>query len=432
LPFIDFWDRKPFGLFLIYAAIRAFGGDGILAYQIVATLAAASTAWCVAHIARHVAPPGAAIFAGLVYIVYLSVNGGDGGQSPVFYNLPVALAASCVVAVYRRRSFDRTAYGLSCLAMALCGLALQIKYSVVFEGIFFGLALVVRAARTGIRLPAVGMAALSWCLIALLPTAAVVGVYWHIGALDTLVFANFRSVFLRQPPDTALMIERLALIGLHLLPIAIVAACALPRLRRVQPVGPLLAGWTAAAIAGLLLFGTYFDHYALPLVLPLSILAAPLLARRIGKVPVVVPVVLAGLVYVAINTAILRTTRGDGEGVRRLAARIGRSPLGCLFVFQGDPILYQLTRSCVLTAYNFPTFLSETGDSRTTGIDPHAELRRVMAARPSYVVISSIDPAVTDPAAYAFVQRDLDRHYRLVDRSVLSERVDRLYARVAD
>jgi len=55
-----------------------------------------------------------------------------------------------------------------------------------------------------------------------------------------------------------------------------------------------------------------------------------------------------------------------------------------------------------------------------------------MAARPAYVVISSVDPAVTDRAAYNFVQRDLDRHYRLVDRSVLSERIDRLYAHVAD
>jgi hypothetical protein len=419
-------------LFLIYAAIRAIGGDGILAYQVVATLFAALTAWCVARIARHVAPPGAAILAGLVYIVYLSVNGGDGGQSPVFYNLPVALAASCVVATYRRPRFDRIAYGLSCLAMALCGLALQIKYSVLFEGMFFGLALVARALRSGISPPAAGAAALSWCLIALLPTAAVVAFYWHIGALDTLLFANFQSVFLRQPPDAALMIARLALIGLHLLPIAIVAACALPRIRRVRPIGPLLAGWTAAAIAGLLVFGTYFDHYGLPLVLPLSILAAPLLARRIGRVPVAVPVILIGLAYVAINTAVLRTTRGDGEGARRLAARIERSPAGCLFVFQGDPILYQLTRSCIPTAYNFPTFLSETGDSRTTGIDPHAELRRVMAARPAYVVISSVDPAVTDRAAYDFVQRDLDRHYRLVDRSVLSERIDRLYARVAD
>ena len=38
LPYVDIWDSKPVGLFLIYAAIRMLGGEGIYQYQIVATL----------------------------------------------------------------------------------------------------------------------------------------------------------------------------------------------------------------------------------------------------------------------------------------------------------------------------------------------------------------------------------------------------------
>ena len=37
IPFVDIWDRKPIGLFLLFAAIRLLPGDGILAYQLVAT-----------------------------------------------------------------------------------------------------------------------------------------------------------------------------------------------------------------------------------------------------------------------------------------------------------------------------------------------------------------------------------------------------------
>jgi 4-amino-4-deoxy-L-arabinose transferase-like glycosyltransferase len=44
VPYVDLWDRKPPGLFLLFAAIRLLPGDGILAYQIVATLFAAATA----------------------------------------------------------------------------------------------------------------------------------------------------------------------------------------------------------------------------------------------------------------------------------------------------------------------------------------------------------------------------------------------------
>lgn len=49
LPYVDLWDRKPVGLFLFFAAIRLLPGDGILAYQLVATLFAAATAWLVAR-----------------------------------------------------------------------------------------------------------------------------------------------------------------------------------------------------------------------------------------------------------------------------------------------------------------------------------------------------------------------------------------------
>jgi hypothetical protein len=44
LPYVDIWDRKPIGLFLLYAAIRLLGGDGILAYQVTATAFAVATA----------------------------------------------------------------------------------------------------------------------------------------------------------------------------------------------------------------------------------------------------------------------------------------------------------------------------------------------------------------------------------------------------
>ena len=51
LPYVDIWDRKPIGLFLIYAAIRELGGSGILQYQLVATGFAIATALVVERLA---------------------------------------------------------------------------------------------------------------------------------------------------------------------------------------------------------------------------------------------------------------------------------------------------------------------------------------------------------------------------------------------
>ena len=43
VPYADIWDRKPVGLFLLYAGIRLLGGNGIIAYQLSALAAVAAT-----------------------------------------------------------------------------------------------------------------------------------------------------------------------------------------------------------------------------------------------------------------------------------------------------------------------------------------------------------------------------------------------------
>ncbi|HWK35669.1 MAG TPA: hypothetical protein VNR91_05350, partial [Sphingomonas sp.] len=94
VPYIDIWDRKPVGLFLLYAGAAALPGDDILGYQWLACAFAAATAWLVFDSALKVGATRAGAFtAALAYLLWLSLLGGRGGQAPVFYNLPVAAAA---------------------------------------------------------------------------------------------------------------------------------------------------------------------------------------------------------------------------------------------------------------------------------------------------------------------------------------------------
>ena len=93
IPYVDIWDRKPIGLFLIYAASAELPIDAIVAYHLVALAAAVVTAGCIAMLVRTFAGPKAALAAAILYLVWLSLIGGRGGQSPVFYDLPMVLAA---------------------------------------------------------------------------------------------------------------------------------------------------------------------------------------------------------------------------------------------------------------------------------------------------------------------------------------------------
>ena len=137
VPFIDLWDRKPLGLFLLFAGFRLIPADGIVTYQVAAALFAGGTATVILHIARRLgAAPGGAWSAGVLYLLAMSVIGGQGGQSPVFYNLPVALAALLTLRLPSLTAErDVRAIGRNGLAACmLCGLAIQIKYTAAFSG----------------------------------------------------------------------------------------------------------------------------------------------------------------------------------------------------------------------------------------------------------------------------------------------------------
>ena len=52
LPYVDIWDRKPIGLFLIYAAIAALKGDSVINYHLIGAAFALATAWVIARFGR--------------------------------------------------------------------------------------------------------------------------------------------------------------------------------------------------------------------------------------------------------------------------------------------------------------------------------------------------------------------------------------------
>ena len=83
LPYVDIWDRKPVGLFLIYAAIRLLGGDGFIQYQVVAALFAGVTAAFIWLIARRMTGSFPAAIAGISYLLWTNIFAGGAGQLPI-------------------------------------------------------------------------------------------------------------------------------------------------------------------------------------------------------------------------------------------------------------------------------------------------------------------------------------------------------------
>jgi hypothetical protein len=84
----------------IYAAIRDLGGDGFIQYKLVACGSAAVTALLIYRAARPIGSSFAAVVAACLYIPWLALTGGEGGQAQV----AVAAANKNGAPFWRRRS----------------------------------------------------------------------------------------------------------------------------------------------------------------------------------------------------------------------------------------------------------------------------------------------------------------------------------------
>lgn len=422
LPYVDIWDRKPFGLFAIYALIRTLGGTGILHYQLAAMLFVVLTASIISKISLRLTNPGGAAVSGMVYIVYILSSGGDGGQAPVFYNAFVACAALLVLKVQERPWFDMKSALLAGCAILILGLAIQVKYTVIFEGAFFGLWLLWIAHSKGVGLPALTGYAMSWATIALLPTIFVFLAYWTLGHSSEFVFANFLSIFHRSSGELDIPGRVLAIVA-HIAVPGGAALWAMTRASSNPPARNFVFAWTGSAILAVILFGTYHDHYALPLFVPIAIAGASLYGDVDARLPlwrfrprIAHCVLLIGLLMGVGTMIATRLNRGTGDGVYAAARIVGRDPERCIYVFSGDPILYYLTRSCLPTAFTFPSLLSERSDSVSIGRDPMRELHATMARSPTYVFVRLPVLTEIDKDSWAFVKDQIARDYHLTIR----------------
>lgn len=391
LPYVDVWDRKPVGLFLLYVPAAALGVPlGIWAYQLMALASVVLTALLIARIADRAGWQRGALPAALLYIFMLNLAGGQGGQSPIFYNLPMVAAAALILPRVDEILADRRRIGRGVLAMALVGIAMQIKYAAVFEGLFFGLWLIWREHRLGSGPTQVLATAAMLAGVAVMPTGLVWSFYMAIGQGDAWIYANVTSILTRQEDPPRIWWHNVREITMILAPLVAMSAIAsrLPAATDIERTRRnFLLGWLTAALLGLIAFGGFFTHYALPVLVPASLCCAGFLGNhRIGRM-LMLPLLCIALVAGLAATYNSRLSRGNGAELNALSQAIGQGP-GCIFLYSGPPMLYSYTGRCVTTAWLFPRHLSRIREANSIGVNQLAEIRRIFRSRPAIVTVA--------------------------------------------
>ena len=427
IPFVDIFDRKPVGLFLIYAFIRLLGGEGTIQYQLVAGGFALGTALLIWRFAERLTGRAGAVAAAIGYLLWLDFLEGEAGQAPVFFNLPVLLAVMMTQRLIEQR---KVTVGSGLAPMLLVGLAMQIKYTALFEGMFLGCALLIAAWRQGRSATAVSGFALCWIGTALAPTIAAFLAYWAIGHVHEFVFANFVSMWGKSGDPLWTSAEGLLTIVAILSPILACAAFApatddslLAERRR------FVRQWLVAAIAGMLVMRSFpSPHYAMPVLVPALLAAAPRLGAP-GRGKWVVPATL--LLAFAASQLVLYSLRSMKGGAPEAAAMARAANPGkrCLYVYDGYTALYRLTDSCLLSRFVFPGHLNmaNEADIRALGVDPSAEVTRIMALRPATVVLDDPPFDRGNRATLAIVHAALAAHYALSFQLRTGQRYRQVY-----
>lgn len=417
IPYVDIWDRKPIGLFLIYAAARALGETGIVQYQLLALISAAATAWTIRMNALRLgASQKGAWLSGLAYLLWIDLLGGVGGQAPVFFNFPMAVAGGFIIRQFATPAAEGRALiraGLGC--MLLVGIAIQIKYTALFEGVFFGLVLLFLAHRRRLQPLATVLFGGAMVAVALMPTGLALASYWWIGHANEFLFANFASIGGRLPLPQHEVLRRASTLALVLVPLILLGVLGprygnTPERPSEKSARRFVLAWLAVSVASVVGFGYFFDHYGLPVAVPAAIAAAPLLSNwRKFRFAILG---LFAIAFVAGEALALDEISSSG-GWRTIGAiKSSTSRLrNCPFVYDGPAVIYVLERWCAPTVYPFPYHLSYYPESRALGVNVSEELARIMATHPDAVLIRRKPYPNENLTARALMLRELRRDY---------------------
>jgi 4-amino-4-deoxy-L-arabinose transferase-like glycosyltransferase len=412
LPYVDVWDRKPFGLFLIFAASHALFGPEAIAYQLVASVSAFIGALLVYGLARAQVDRASATAAGALYLLLLALYGSQSGQSEAFHT-PMMLAMAWLLRDGRRPDAARRA----ALAMLIGGLALQVKYTVLPQCLFFGAWALVGEWRRGARVPRLAARAALFAALGLLPTVMVGLFYLWRGHFDAFWFANFVSFFDRVSPPNGRLRHDL-LIGYA--PLALLVLPGLYAAFRLNPPRDRAAygfhaAWLLAALATVLLPATVYAYYYAALAAPAILVALPLIDRKgpLRFVPAALLLLFVALLYNPPDRY------ADSLAERRAEARLSTAitpfvgkERDCLYVFDGPTALYRTTDTCLPTRFIYPDHLNNALETAALGTDQAGEIARILAGRPGVIVTAGTPVTIQQPRNLAMIEQATRRRYR--------------------
>lgn len=421
-PFSGVWDMHPLGAPAIIAVFFLIFGESLETVRFLGAFSVTATGYALIALTRVAGAPRALGYAAaLLYAAHTLQMGGLASNTEILF--APFVVSSLALALAPGPLWPRL-IGMG----VLIGCALLVKQVVTPEGcLAFAIFAwpLLRERRWGLLLAT----AAAYAALCLTPTALVAVIYairgeFHIW-YESTILAPLEYASGRIPLEQMFWRITLAALALRwLLALGLPALLFAPRepvLRRLMGLALLWFAVACLAVAGP---GFFFPHYFLIVVPPLALLAAIgaySFAHYVGglraRLALAALLGFAAVDMVATDLA-PRLTRGFAMGApdtpRRMAALMNDElqPGDTIFVPNYQPVVYFLTQARLPTRFPFPVHLTG-GFANLAGVDTDAEVARILASRPRFIVLDRTEWFAMRPSAMSMLTEALEEGYEL-------------------
>jgi 4-amino-4-deoxy-L-arabinose transferase-like glycosyltransferase len=404
-PYTTVFEGKPIGIFAIFAAALGVLGDSVTSIRLVTVAAVYLTALSLFLIAkRFFRSVLAGVVAAISYPVLTLGLQGLSSNTELFFIFFNVLGLQFLLVCTSDPGLGRRKASLYALAAGLSfGAAVQIKYIVALEIVLFVAYHVLARYRSLRHAPAVlAMLALGGALPSVLATLYL----WMQGVIDLFLVSNFevnrRYAAMSTSEDIWNGLKHAAQDWFKWTWVTLIAVVFLRLRVRQAPNADRILGflllWLAIGVAEASLTLKFYKHYFLVTLPPLCLLLGHASARfhaGMGDRRTLIAALMVALGFPVVRTlektyvpwVSTYLTEGDVNVniARYLKELISRRDY--IYVVNGQPIIYFLTKARLPTRYVFPPHILSEPINRVINVDYPREVERIFDKAPRAVLI---------------------------------------------
>lgn len=397
---IDVFDTKPIGIFLLYAGFLKIAGHSIILIRLLTALWVGLTAWLIWDIQRKWMPTGPGPWiSGVFYLAMISLFTFY-GVSP---NTEIYFSSLTIVAIWLVMHWPWRWWSMMTSGLAI-GMGVMIKQAAAFDATALGLFLLWLIWKEG-RKPLSRLARMAvMTMLAAVPLALVAWWYARQGHLTLFLDHQF---FLPgryldqtdQPYSWRMIVDFLA----RYAPVTALAIFVIVRRTKVTlPAVGFYGSWLLLACLAAILPRNAFGHYFIALIPPMAMLAGLawhpdlqfpqwmqwLRSSRVGYILLALFILVNGIFQ-------YHDYIQKPDHVRTALSRIRESGIEHPTIFTGTSnfqILYVVLNTSPPVGYPHPSLLFDDRFDEVLNIDHQAQFNQVRSTAPSYCFFNWNEP----------------------------------------